>query len=611
MNKYFLLTIFLIIDLAVVGAEITCSPQQITVTYTTGTQPQSQTITCTNSDLNNSVTINKIGQYFSTSPQLPENISAGQANKQIIINFDSSAPKGTYYGSIYFSDNSQPIPITINVNEQQVIGCNIDIFPTVLSNIKVQQGQIKTRNILLTLPSCYKDYIDIRAVALQSDEKPIQLGELSLGRLQPGDSIQIPIELNAEGVSTGTYNDILEFNLANSSGIRLNVPSVSITTIVTAGITPITNFSLSELPTCSLSAIEMNLNSTYKMTCTNPNPNINIKPVIDTKLIKGISVQETTGQYIYEFQPIKIGTTKIRAEFLYKNAIIGQPYEQEVRITYSGSTPVSGTNLNFLFYPSLNELVGGDILTILVEDEKTHTIVPEFNLYINGKLTENNSLTVEPEKEYEIRANAIGYIDAVKNFTVTPRQISITINPAKTEYETGQNILISTDSNATLLINDVIISNNYTLDKEGNITIIAKKQGYKDGKKIIKVISKLKLVAYPIQEDFDKGKELYFEFNKNADWEVLYLKDENSEAEVITNGTGISGSFKAKKSGTYWINANGKLLWSNEKIKSNWFKWWYFLIALVIIILIYIIFLRGKGKEEESMLTFAPETKEE
>src|SRR3990167_7928815 len=307
-----------------VSATTTCSPSFISTSYVQGS-PTIPSTTCSNSG-NDSITISKTGTYFNIDQSV---IGPSPSQKTIIITFDSNAPTGTHTGSIDFSDGSSPIPILFAVSaSSQQSSCSIDIFPTTLTGIKIQQGETKSRTIKLSVPSCYGSAVTIGGISLASDEQPIQLGEISTGTLQPGTSVNIPLEINAVGVSTGSYQDTLQFLLYNSTGNSISVPIVNIGVQVTTGIQPITNFSFTELPTCSLSAIEMNLNTTNILTCTRNNPNIEISPVIDPFYLKGVSVDESSTQYIYRFNAKNIGNTIFKTLFLYKGASLGDPFSQ-------------------------------------------------------------------------------------------------------------------------------------------------------------------------------------------------------------------------------------------------------------------------------------------
>jgi len=616
-NKIVLLCLVLLFCVGIVSAT-TCSPSS--VTYNTD-EPLTKTISCVGGDVNRTINIVKIGEYFTVSPTTIGSLE----QKTITIQFNPPEQEGTYTGAIYF-DDGYTVPVTINIQKQQEEGCNIDIFPTVLTNIKIKQGETKTRNIQLTVPTCFSNRVTIQGVALQTDEQPIQLGELQLGGVNPGESVIIPIEINAIDVPTGTYSDVLQFLLYDSKGMKLDVPSVTISVTVTRGVTPITNFSLSELPTCTLNAIEMNLNNTYMLTCTKTDPNIDIRPIIDTRYIKGISVEETSTQYIYKFQPLMIGETKVGAEFLYKNAPIGTPFEQDVRISLSGSTPVFGTYLKFLFYPELDMLVDGEKLTILVADNKTGNIVPDFKLYLNGVEMQNNTLIVEANKEYEIRATAPGYFDAVINFTVEPKQVKL-ILPGELYVGDSYNITVEPNNTIVKLNGVEIPTTNFIPTEAGVFTITAEAPGYKSVERNITIVEKLKVVSSPDHELEDKNNnfikelvkgEIYkIKLNKNATIQVLFSPFNSDEIKVIANSTSSEISFKPTQKGYYYIDVGGERMKTYELTGfsldiGSWFGRWWIVVVAVLALGVFLVYLRGKKTEGENyQLTFAPKVSSE
>jgi len=431
---------------------------------------------------------------------------------------------------------------------------------------------------------------------LQTDEQPIQLGELQLGGVNPGESVIIPIEINAIDVPTGTYSDVLQFLLYDSKGMKLDVPSVTISVTVTRGVTPITNFSLSELPTCTLNAIEMNLNNTYMLTCTKTDPNIDIRPIIDTRYIKGISVEETSTQYIYKFQPLMIGETKF------------------------------GTYLKFLFYPELDMLVDGEKLTILVADNKTGNIVPDFKLYLNGVEMQNNTLIVEANKEYEIRATAPGYFDAVINFTVEPKQVKL-ILPGELYVGDSYNITVEPNNTIVKLNGVEIPTTNFIPTEAGVFTITAEAPGYKSVERNITIVEKLKVVSSPDYELEDKNNnfikelvkgEIYkIKLNKNATIQVLFSPFNSDEIKVIANSTSSEISFKPTQKGYYYIDVGGERMKTYELTGfsldiGSWFGRWWIVVVAVLALGVFLVYLRGKKTEGENyQLTFAPKVSSE
>jgi len=521
--------------------------------------------------------------------------SDSSANLLVVMQIPESAQTKTYTGTVLY--DSVGIEISIDViNIQQQQACNIDVFPTVLSNVKVTQGATKTKQILLTVPSCFKDRVDFRSVNLESDEPPIQLGELSLGSVTPGQSIQIPLVFDATNSPTGTYYETMNFLIYNSSGNKIQVPSVSISLTVTAGISPITNQTFLKLPVCSLDA-NMQLNQTYTLICTDIDPNLRVEPQYN-EFLYGISVDEAGGKFTYNLKPTKIGNTNFTALYTYKGSPIGSPFIKEIRITSAG-LPQAGTNLKFDINPQGWMTTGGDI-HVLVLDEKTNSVVPNAVLYLNGQQV-NNSFTLNPNTYYELRASASGYLDAFLNFTISPQEVRIILDPLKGDYLVGESINITTDpEGASLLLDGAVISSPLKKDVAGTYSLEAVKEGFISTKKNITFVKPIGFGYVPPIEFVKLNKEITLELNQNASWEVTYQKDAQSTEEKIASGFSNTITFTPNKKGI-WNVKSGEVsaVFDLTKIGFTWKGWYWYIIG--VIVLIFIIRLIPKGSRAPLM----------
>jgi len=603
MKKLILPLIASILMLNLISSTITCSPSSVSYEYKKGDSIQTKSIQCSN-DANVSVSLSKTGNFLTIDQTI---IGQAPSSKTIVISFDSTTSPGNFFGTISFNDGSASIPIFFIVTENTLPSCTLlDIFPVSLSNIKVVQGEQKSRNIQISVPNCYNSSVNLNGVSLQSDEKPIILGELSLGKINPGNSIMIPIEIDARSVSTGQYSDTLLILAYTESGTRINVPSVSISVLVTQGIQPIQNFSLSDLPSCSLDTLNLNLNSSYKLTCSVNNPNIEIHPLIDSKYIKGLSVSETPSQYIYNFQPILIGETSIGAEFLYKNAQLGSPFQQEVRII-SGGVIVSGTSLKALFYQDgirkeITNLNSG-LTTLVIIDNKTNSIINDYTILIGGQ-TSNNTFLLSSNKVYDFLISSSDYLSLAINFSVLQSSLSLKIEPEKAFYEAGDVINLISDINDTrFLLNEKIISSPHTLISTGNFTIKAIKEDYTTINKTIEVRGIVSLnTCSPLPDDWKKGKEIICEINKEEEWAVY------KNSELVNSGKGTRIEFKIEDNGDYELRAGDKSLLMKkiesrsvmDSIKGSYLS----LIVTLILLILIIYFIFFRGREEESGMGF-------
>ena len=591
--------IFSILFLSTVQAAVTCNPSSITISYKIGNpQPSPATLTCGNSDPNVTVNISGFGDasnLFSFSPSSIEPESTETVT--ITFNIPSTTEPGTYSGGIQFDDGSTPIPITIIVEQQQQLGqCSVTVFPTTLTNVKVKQGETKTRYILVTVPNCYESPVNFLDVQLQTNAPPIELGELQLGTLNPGDSIQIPLVFDATDVETGTYYDVLMFFMQNASGYQIQVPTVSISVTVVSGISPITNTTFSSFPSCSLSATNLALNSTYTLTCTMTDPNIRVVPQY-SDYFKPVYpyIEETTSMFKYYFKPAKLGETTFIALFTYKGIPVGE-YKQDVTITSVGM-PVPGAYLKFKFYPPLEELVDGSTVSVLVLDNKTNSVVDAI-LYLNGVQLNNNSFTVKANKTYELVASAPNYLSASINFTVSPKTVSCTF-PSEIFTDGVYNISVE-PNNTVVTVNGIQIPlENWMPTKAGKFEVVCSAPGYQSKTFNITIKEKFKVTYSPDAElkDIDnngiknlkKGETYFISFNQNCTSQVLFNPFGTETLTVIANSTGSSISFTADEVGYYYVEANGERIRTYELTKRGIPGWVWFLIIAIIIIAIFFI----------------------
>mgnify|MGYP001575530136 CR=1 FL=1 len=609
-GKLLLLLVGFVFLMGFVSA-VTCNPQTISSSFQQGT-PTTILTFCSNPS-NSSVSVSKTGTDFTLDST---SLSSNAINNSVRVTFNENASVGTHSGSINFGDGSTPIPILFSITSPPAViptGCSVDIFPTTLTGIKIQQGEIKSRTIQLNIPNCYGSPVMISGVSLASDEQPIQLGEISTGTLQPGGSVNIPLDINAVGVSTGAYQDTLQFLLYNSTGNKINVPSVSIGVQVTSGISPIANLSLSDLPSCSLSAIQMTTNNTYQMICSRPNPNIDISAIIDSFYLKGVGVDESSSQFIYTFKPINIGNTIFKAQFLYKNNPVGDMFNQTIRIISSGGSSVSGTTFNFNLYQkgiqkNVSVLHEGDLI-IQLKDNQTGNIIDNYKIY-SGGVQINNSLSVVPGVNYQLTATSPGYNDNSLNFNITSIPSVITINPNQQSYFLGQTINITTDTNATLYIDGVQIASPYLFTTLGVRTLKASKEGYTDTtlNLTVNAVPSINVIS-PEFKDWGKGKDVTMKLSNSGVWNVTFeLLSNNvySSPVSIASGVGDSVSFKTTDIGRYVIYLDKNMVGGPYRLENkgiwSWVtdNWGWLLVGVAVIFLGWFLFGRGGSEEGET-----------
>lgn len=521
-------------------------------------------------------------------------------NIMISVNIPLNSNAGNYENYIIIDGVILTIPITIQEAPQPSSG--VIVFPTA-KVINVQQSQIKNQNIQVIVPSSYPRVITIQSVSFNPDLDLIQFGDLDLGQLSPGQTLNIPIIVDARNVQSGDYNTQITILATDSQGqVQLSPSNLKI--VVSVGVNPSTNETFTTKPSCSLSAIELNLNSSYTLICTNVGNNLEISTPYNS-YIEGIRADLSSTTYTYTFKAVKIGTTTFIVTFNYKGFSIFSPFTQEIRITPSGSSPVAGTTLRFEFYQDgikreHNNLLSG-ITNVLILDNKTNSVVPSYTLYLNG-LFVNSTLNLEIDKNYELRVSSGGYLDNVINFTVSKKEIGINLIPDKSSYEVFDIVNLTCDvENCSFLLDDSVITSPYTFSASGTFLLKAVKENYITTNKTIEVKSLVNLGdCTPVYDKWKKGSDVVCEITKNVSWDVY------RDGLKINSGEGLRLDFKIDEHGIYEIKSGDYLIkqanikgrdwiyifrWST--IKSKWL--WYLIIVPLILVGGWLLFFRKSG----------------
>lgn len=594
------LSLFLI---SIVSAQITCNPSSLSTSYPQGSNASLITV-CTNS-ANYSVAVSKTGSDFT----LDKSILLNGTSTTIQVTFNPSASVATHSGSIDFNDSSSSIPVLFIVTSPPSPS-DMLVFPT-SKVISVQQGDEKTQNVILTLPSTYPRTVTIQSVDFNPQVSPIKFGDLNLGSISPGQSIQIPIIFSGIGASTGVYQTQMSVFAVDSQG-QVPVSNVNLQLQVTSGINPLTNSSLDNFPTCTVSSTLLNLNSTYQLTCTLSNPNVQIYPVIDPEFIQGVTVDQTANQYIYSFKGIKTGNTNVTAKFVYQNGEVGKRFSQEVKITPSGATSVGGTIMDVIFYQNgqqipLSDLKATDTIINLV-DNSTRNLITNYHLLLNG-VEINNTLSFTTGKTYELRATAsdMGYSDRVLDFNVSAAGLLILLDPSKETYNLGDIINLSSNvENVSYLLGDSVITSPYTFVSAGTYVLKAVKEGYLDGEMNITVLSPISYTTLSPNDPskWKKNDDVSMLLTDNASWTVTYVPKANPTQTPVALKSGIGNlvSFKVQGDGVYRVLdgnteitsfniGNSRSLWNT--LSSH--PWLFGIIGAVVLLIIIILFIRNRN----------------
>jgi len=569
-----ILPVFAIILFAqVVMASVVCDPSEVAITFTQGDSIDSQSIYCTN-NLNQSVSIGEDSLYFEIDETV---IGASPSSKSITITFDNNAPVGTHFNTIDFGDYTVPVVMIVQTSEVQQ--GDILIFPT-SKVISVQQDSEKTQNIIVTVPSNYPEPITIQSVDFNPGVETISFGDLSLGQVAPGQSIQIPVIFSGIDAQVGTYQTNLNVFALNSQGM-IDLPTVSLQLQVTSGVTPIDSTTFSTRPACSLSASSMNINQTYTFTCSGVVNNLEVEPQY-SQYLEGITVDITSNIFTYTFKPVKYGNADFMALFTYRNTPIFEPFKQELRITSSGGA-VPGTNLKFLFTPSLTSAQEGETIAIQLVDNKTNSLILDPEIEIDAIPLTNRSgrtfmFSFDTDKNYTLRGSAPGYNDILQEIRLTQKPIEVLITPNNGTTQTY--FKITTDINATIYVNGESkgeIYEGYLIPGEN--TIEAFKEGWTDTLINMTVDSAITIKS---AGEFKKGVNQVMTLNKNVSWTVYYQKDDEPREEYLTGYSSVI-EFEPGKKGKYTIEA-GETTRVYQIEGWDWNKKWWFVLAGVLIL---------------------------
>lgn len=598
-KKLFIIFLFIITIYSI--SALSCNPTSINVSVNEGTTIQQQQITCTNSNSFN-VTLFSSDVFFNTNPTFPLNIPNNSVISFYVTFNDLDA--GNYNGFIYSSDGLT-IPIKASVNS---VDYDLIVFPT-SKIVNIQQGQSKTQNVQVIVPINYPEPITIQSVSFNPDTDVASFGDLDLGQVNPGQTLNIPIKIDANNVQTGTYSTQISILATNSLG-QINLPSVSLQVIVSMGISPTTNETFSTKPSCSLSANEFNLNNSYTFICTNAVSNLDVKPLYN-EYLEGIKVDYSSGTYTYTFKAKKIGSSTFISTFEYKGSPLFEAFQKDFKVTPSGNSPVGGVNMELQFFQKgqlkTKSALSPEDTVIIAIDNSSKNVIENFKININGVLQNSTTIKIEPTKVYYLRVTANGYNDLIiENLSSQLTSISVNVFPVKDKYKVGEYINVTSDVNGTIIVDETIVTESYKLIKPGTILLRVEKDGYLTYQKNLTVESLISWNSNIPQEDWKKGKKIIIKLTENASWLIdfqekdkdFYLANVN-----LSSGFGDTIEFKIEKYGIYAIKTNDNLLTQEDVVKSFviWNPLTYHWIAQVIIgiiILLIIISLFFGGEDE-------------
>jgi len=566
---FVLLGLFLLSSVSALS--VTLSPTTITETIKQGgsktvsigyiiINPDSTTQTATITNIN---TIPFASSSISSVSVNPNSTKEGD----FTITF---SPTSSHEAKLYVENirlGSSAILTQIAVQEDQTGKCKIYTLPIPLSKT-LETGSTASQSIDVYVSKYCSSALQISTNQPQMT-KPINFDSIS-GLVEPSQKFSIQVNYDATSVQKGTYTDNIIISAMDDDENQYNL-NLPITLSITGSISPITNGTFTSLPTCSLSASEFALNSTYSLICNSIAPNIQIQPIIEYDYIKGVGVSETGDSYEYSFQPINFGNTVIKARFLFKNAPIGNEYSQEVRILASSGV-VPGTSLALRFYPPLYEAQENALITIRAVDNETGNILTNAVMYLDGMEILNDSLILKSNKNYEVRVSHIGYSDLVESINLNPKLINFTL---KSEYNLGESLNFTTDiEGVTVSLNGELISIPFKLNTLGTFEISVGKLGYTTTSQNITVGSQSKILYVTPLTDLKKGGNMLLEFESNDTLIYVDFQADTSEPAIILipEFTGKEVRFQTEETGVYHIYADGEFIHQCVIESNDWYK---------------------------------------
>ena len=619
MNKKFIsvkaFLLFSIIFLVGFASSLSCNFPTSSINVNTGDTPSAIAITCSNSQ-NSSVQLWNNGNFFQTDPSfsssIPFNIPSNSSNSFTVI-FNPMNIAGTFSSSFWSSDGMMK-NINVNVTQSNSNGCQLNPSMSSLTQT-VQEGTVTPLNKITFSPiNCDGN------IVYDSSHLYMEGGIISEGLRKPilissivNDGVNI--EINTQGLNSQTYTSYLD---VNEFGRTWQIPFVI---IVTSGTSQGGNISSDNLPQCSINAVNLNLNQSYSLTCSNMQPDISVFPTIDNNYIQGTGV-DLSQNYVWHFKAKKIGYTNISACFNYLGSPLGSCFNQPVQITASGSSSLGGTILDFVFFQDQNQIKVDDLKameTILnIVDNQTRNIVSEPKIYLNGLLVSNN-ISFEFGKTYELRATAFGYEDKVISFNVSAAKLMISLEPNKNSYQVGDSINITSNiDNCTFLINDKQINSPYNFLSPGTFNLIVQKTGYVSSEMNITVDPQISYNSLYPQDmtKWKKGDNVIMKLTDDSIWNVYYREEYKDgsgniaykDPKIISTGIGSEVSFNIDGKGYYDIKAkkdsnSEETLVLSQLITSKSIDWgifekyWYYFVGGIVLLIILIKVFTSKGKE--------------
>jgi len=443
--------------------------------------------------------------------------------------------------------------------EQQQLEGGLEPLVTKWS-FKVQEGTTKKMyvSVLNNYPyECeLKDLIMIGDVIETSEgRKPLDFGEVSLGKLAAGEEFVYPVEVNTHDVELGTYTIRTQL-IAICNGKREVAETVWEITVVSS-VKP--EAKSQELSISYPKSVKVG--DEFKISVTNIPAGWNVY-LIEQAGMNKTSVTRTEDKFEWVGKFDKEGTYTIPL-WIFKDDGSVQIKNLQISVSKTSASSNQQKNSKLLIDIVPSPPKPNDEITVTVKDAKTLQPVEatiQVDVYEGDRkvntFTYAGKFEVEADKRYCIIASAEGYDQEKVCFDVKPA-IARLILPS-TVYVGDEITIKYVDENnepiegAIIKINgeeyhDAVV--NITVENE-EYTIEAYAQGYE--KKTASFKPKVKIEELNSTMPKYTGEALNITFNTDVSWKIMYGDEE------VASGTGRVVSYVPQKAGIYDVYVNGQ-----------------------------------------------------
>jgi len=618
----------LILAVGAGAKQLSVSPLSISIEYTVGeSQPSDRQVVFTNSD-NDTFTLSfseagDASNFFNISPTTYFYVNESGLSKILTVSFSipQTTTEGLYSGSIVYDSSS--VPVFVNVKKQAVLSaCRITV-PFREYSKTVQRNTLPFKEVYdFKMTSKCVSGVNLNSIRTSGSittsrgNQPIRLTAVPSNFFESGESGSYELEFDVSELQEGVYTTYIL--LSGSHGDEQVTETVKYDVRVIGKLTPVVNDTFGTLPECKVDSNSLVANETYEFKCVNVNPNlaVNVRP---NDFLKGIRVNPTDADiFSWVFQPIVIGETELKANFIYRGAPIGATQVFPLKITLSPVSSQASTEMIIEFLKDVNVLKEGDNLSFLIKDAVSKNLITDAEIYVNG-VQSSNMVTVSTGQDYRLTVAKPGYNTVEANFSVVKQKISVGIVEyfvigesvtAQADVE-GVSWTLSGIKNGGEQMQGLAVTLPLSEVEAGSYQLTASKSGYEQGSKNFSVYTPAAfLTEFP--EKLSKGSLVTLQLNRIENWEVR-RSNLNGTISSVASGTSQVITFAPSEAGTYSIIVRG-VLKKNWELKKGlrvpgWINWKTVLITSGVALGSYFIYRRnrsGTSKEEDAEGSMIP-----